>query len=454
MARKISNWKDYTFQSKKTFLIAYPVMLSQFGQVMVGVVDSMMVGRLGSESLAAASLGNSIFVLFLTFGIGISMGITPMVSHADGEGNRKRILEILKHGVFNNTIAGIILFLILLLAARAFTHLNQSQEVVKLAVPYFKIIAFSLVPFMIFQAFRQFTEGLGLTKQAMVVTITGNVINIILNYILIFGKFGFPALGLIGAGWATFIARMIMAVLMAMYVLISPRLAVIRAYFGWGNLDVYLIKKLLNIGVPIGFQFIFEVGAFSLSAIMVGWLGAIALAAHQIAISLASITFMMASGIASATTIRVGNQHGKRDYGTLRKVGFASFVMVILFMSINGIIMILGRNFFPTLYIDEPAVISLASSLLIVAALFQVSDGMQVVGLGACRGLVDVKVPTVYTLIAYWVIGLPVGYFLGIQMNWGAKGIWWGLLLGLTAAAILMFRRFNRQSLLLHKIHT
>ena len=439
--------KEYSLQFKQTFILAYPVMLSQLGQVMVGVVDSMMVGHLGTEPLAAASLANSVFVMFLTFGIGISMGITPMVAHADGEGNKKQIVDILKHGVLDNAVVGVLLFFLLLITSNTFFYLDQPSAVVALAIPYFRIISFSLIPFMVFQAFRQFTEGLGLTRQAMYITLTGNAINIVLNYILIFGKLGLPAMGLEGAGWATFIARCIMALLMILFALSSSKLKAYRVYYSGGSINRILVKKLLSIGVPIGFQFIFEVGAFTFSAIMIGWIGAVALAAHQIAISLASITFMMATGIASATTIRVGNQDGRRDYHALRKVGFTGYMMVILFMGANGIIMIIGRSFFPTLYINESEVITLASGLLIVAALFQVSDGMQVMGLGACRGMKDVKAPTIFTLIAYWIIGLPVGYMLGFQLNMGAKGIWWGLLIGLTVAAILMLTRFNRLSL-------
>jgi len=438
---------SYQFHFEKTFFLAFPVMMSQFGQVMVGVVDSMMVGRLGTEPLAAASLANSIFAMFLTFGIGISMGITPMVAHADGEGNKKNIVDILKHGVLDNAIVGILLFSILLVTSRSLEYMDQQPSVVELAIPYFHIISFSLVPFMIFQAFRQFTEGLGLTRQAMYITISGNVINILLNYILIFGKLGLPALGLEGAGWATFIARCIMAILMAMFVLFSPRLKKYRIYYSGSKINFGLVRRLMAIGIPIGFQFIFEVGAFTFSAIMIGWIGATSLAAHQIAISLASITFMMATGIGSATTIRVGNQNGRKDYIALRRVGFTGLLMVMGFMGINGLIMILGRSLFPTFYINDPEVISLASGLLVVAALFQVSDGLQVVGLGACRGLTDVRIPTLFTLIAYWIIGLPAGYLLGIELKMGAVGIWWGLLIGLTVTAFMMVLRFNKLSL-------
>jgi MATE family multidrug resistance protein len=299
---------------------------------------------------------------------------------------------------------------------------------------------------MIFQAFRQFSEGLSLTRQAMTVTIMGNLMNIGLNYILIFGKFGIPAYGLLGAGIATLISRIFMAFAMAGYVRLAARF---QRY--WNLLKSYaihrdLIKQLLNIGFPSGMQFIFEVGAFSMAAIMMGWMGTVSLAAHQIAINLASLTYMMATGIAAATTIRVANQLGRKDIAAMRKVGLIGFTMSGTFMGINALLLILGRKFLPGLYISDPEVIDLASLLIWIAAFFQLSDGIQVVGLGALRGMSDVKIPTVITLVAYWVLALPVGYVSGIIFKLGPTGVWIGLWTGLTAAAVMLFIRFYRIS--------
>ena len=299
---------------------------------------------------------------------------------------------------------------------------------------------------MIFQAFRQFTEGLSLTRQAMMITVSGNVLNIGLNYIFIFGKLGVPAYGLVGAGVATLISRIYMAGAMIAFVLYGRHFKKYWNYFNKKGFDKRLVRNILNIGLPSGLQFIFEVGAFSLAAIMMGWLGAISQAAHQIAINLAAITYMMATGLAAATTIRVGNQLGRKDFRTMREVGLTGFFMSGIFMGMNALILILGKSFFPTLYIHEIEVIRTATALISIAALFQLSDGLQVVGLGALRGMGDVKIPTLFTLVAYWILALPIGYLLGFTLKMGATGIWIGLLTGLTVAAVLLLLRFNKLS--------
>lgn len=441
-------FKDYLSLSKTTVRLAFPVMLSQLGQVLVGVADSVMVGRIGTVPLAGASLGNSIFVLFLTFGIGISFGITPLVAKADGEKNVKMSIDILKHGLLINIATGLILFSLLLLTTFLLPHLNQPDRVVRLALPYFIIISLSIVPFMIFQTFRQFTEGLSFTKQAMIITVSGNILNIVLNYVLIFGKMGFSPYGLTGAGIATLISRIVMALMMGIYVLYRKDFRKYWSEFSVKPINIHLLKSLLNIGLPSGFQFIFEVGAFSFAAIMIGWIGTIALAAHQVAVSLASLTYMMASGIATATTIRVGNQLGRKDISMLRKVGYNGFLLSGIFMGLNGVILILTRHFLASLYINDPEVINLAASLILVAAFFQISDGLQVVGLGALRGMADVRIPTWITLLAYWILALPIGYVTGILLSFGALGVWIGLLAGLTVTAILLILRFKRVCML------
>lgn len=297
----ILNFKD---NFSRTFYLAYPVMLSQLGQVLVGVADSMMVGRLGAEPLAAASLANSIFFVVLMFGIGVSMAITPLVAMADGNDNPKKISRIFNHGFVINMLTGFMLFLIIVFFSPMLNFLNQPKEVVVLAIPYLAIITLSLLPFMFFQTFKQFAEGLSQTKQAMYITLLCNALNVFLNWIFIYGKLGIPAMGLNGAGWATLISRVIMGMAIAYYVWKSKRYKPFELSFGFKNLNFPMVSKLLKIGVPTGFQFIFEVGAFSSAAIMMGWIGVNALAAHQIAINLASISYMMASGLSAAAMVR------------------------------------------------------------------------------------------------------------------------------------------------------
>ncbi len=441
--------EPYRIHIKKTFLIAYPVMLSHFGQILVGVADSVMVGQLGTVPLAAVSLANSIFVLILMFGIGISLAMTPLVAAAAGEHNRPRYGIIFKNSFVVNICAGILLSLLIISVTPLLYHLNQPEQVVDLAIPYLLIIVFSLLPFMFFQTFKQYAEGLSFTRNAMFITLSANLLNIILNYLLIHGKAGFPELGLNGAGWATFISRVLMAIAMAVYVYRSPWF--MKQYVTIRNLSRPMISKLLHIGIPTGMQYVFEVGAFSVAAIMMGWISAQALAAHQIAINLAAISYMLAAGIGAAATVRVGNELGKRDIFNMRRAGFSALLMSVALMSCSALIFIVGRYFLPSLYIDETSVIDLAASLLVIAAFFQLSDGLQVTGLGSLRGMADVKIPTIITLFAYWVVGLPVGYWLGFGLNFGPQGVWYGLLIGLSMAAVLLAFRFNSISLRLRK---
>lgn len=433
----------YKDHYKKNITLAVPVMLSQLGHVMVGVADSIMVGRLGTIPLAAASLGNSIFAVILMFGIGMSFAVTPLVAAADGEKNYRKSAKVFKHGLYINLVTGAFLFLLTFAGAPVLYLLNQPEEVVLMTIPYLGIIALSLIPFMIFQSFKQFAEGLSFTKNAMFITVASNLVNVGLNYVLIYGKLGFEPMGLVGAGWATFISRVIMAIAMAVYVIKGSKYQRYLKGFRFKGFSKKLVIRMVKLGFPTGMQFVFEVGAFSSAAIMIGWLGAQQLAAHQIAINLASISYMMATGISAAATVRVGNQLGKNDIPNLRLAGFTSFVMGIGFMSITGLIFILGKSFLPGLYINEEEVVNIASSLLVIAAFFQISDGIQVVGLGALRGLEDVRVPTIIAVIAYWLIGLPFGYFLCFELELGARGIWFGLLTGLSMAAIMLSYRFN-----------
>jgi len=375
-------------------------MLSQLGHMLVGVADSVMVGRLGATPLAAASLANVIFHLILMFGIGVSYGVTPLVAAADGEGDETRISQLLKHAFAINVLAGILLFGLILGASPGLYFLDQPEAVVEMAIPYLGIITFSIIPLMIFQTGRQFAEGLSMTRMAMVIVIVSNLINIVLNYLLIYGKLGFPALGLMGAGWASLISRVILAAWIILWIYYGKRFIAFRSGFSIKAYSRPFFRRILNIGIPAGVQYIFEVGAFGFAVIMMGWLGTNSLAAHQIAVNLAAITYMTASGLSAAATIRVGNQLGQKDITTLRTAAFSIFLMVIGFMACCAVLFILGRNFLPSLYISNDEVISIASGLLVIAGFFQLSDGIQVVSLGALRGLEDVRIPTLVTFVS------------------------------------------------------
>jgi len=429
---------------KQSWKLAYPVMLSQLSHVMVGVTDSIMVGHVGATSLAASSLANVIFNLLMLFGIGVSYAITPLVATADGENDPTKVSDVLRHGLFIAFINGLVLIVVVLLCRPLLYYIDQPEEVVQLAIPYLSILAFSLLPLLIFQSCRQFAEGLSNTRIAMIIMLGSVVLNVLLNYILIYGHIGFPALGLNGAGWGSLTSRIMMMFAILGYIYFGKQFSIYRAGLAIGNYSTKLFKRILNIGIPAGMQFIFEVAAFDFSAIMMGWLGTNALAAHQIAINLATISYMTTSGLASAATIRVSNELGKRDFKKLKDVAYTLILLALAFMTLWAIIFIVGRNVLPTIYIDNVDVISIAAPLIVIAGFFQLSDGVQVVFIGALRGLQDVKMPTVFIFFAYWIIGLPLGYYLGFKAGFGSVGIWYGLLTGLTVTAIAMFIRFRR----------
>jgi multidrug resistance protein, MATE family len=429
-----------------TFQLAYPVIIGQLGIIMMGVVDSLMVGHLGAAPLAAASLGNSLAFIILIIGIGVSLAVTPLVAIAVGANEFEDCGVYFRQSLLVNSILAIMIVLIVYFAADLIQYFDQPLEVQIMAASYMKIIGFSAVPLMFFQTYKQFIEGLSVMRPAMIIAILANIINVFANWVLIFGNLGFPALELNGAGWATFASRGFMALSIMVFVMKNKFFKQYDVSFHFKSINWHVIKKILSLGLPSGFQYFFEVGAFSFAVVMVGWLGTKQLAAHQIAINLASISFMAVLGISAAGSIRVGNAVGMKDIAETRRAGFTASLMGASIMSIAGIIFILLRNFLPSLYVNDEVVISYASSLLVIAALFQISDGTQAVGIGILRGLTDVKIPTAITFIAYWIVGLPVGYLLGFTFKLGVQGVWIGLLLGLTTSAILLTLRFNSRS--------
>ena len=413
---------------------------------MVSFVDSVLVGRTGTVPLAAVSLGVSSTTVLMILGIGLSMGSVPLVTAADGRHDMPALGRLLASSVWLSALVGLVLALVGQLVPPLLHYLGQEPEVARLAAPWVRVISWSLLPLMVFQGFREFAEGLGLTRQAMWLSVLANVVNAVLCYALVFGEWGAPRMGLMGSAWATLIARVLMAVLMAAYVLQARRLHAYRAAVTRWLPDGATLRRLFDVGAPIGVQMAFEVGAFAASAIMIGWLGASALAAHQVAINLASITYMAASGISAAATIRVGKLRGRGDLAGARQAGFAAYVLGLGFMGAMALLFIALRNVAPHIYSHDPLVVAQASTLLLIAALFQVSDGIQVVGLGALRGLEDVKVPSVVALLAYWAVALPVGYVLGFRLHFGAPGVWAGLLIGLSIVAVVLLLRFQRET--------
>ena len=427
-------------------------MLGMLGHTFVAFADNVMVGQLGTAELAAVSLGNSFIFIAMSLGIGFTTAITPLVAEADSSNNISSGKKAFKHGLLLSSILSVILFLIILLSKPLLNIMDQPEEVVELAIPYLDIVALSLIPLIIFQALKQFSDGLSNTKYPMYATILANVINIILNYLLIFGSFGFPKLGIVGAAIGTLISRIIMVYFLWMIFKSRSKFKAYITNLNFRKIEKTISIKLFNLGFPSALQMFFEVGIFTAAIWLSGVLGKNPQAANQIALNLSSMTFMVGIGLSVAAMVRIGNQKGLNDFINLRRIAFSIFFLTLLIEIIFATFFLVFREWLPTLYLDQydltnfkdnSEVILLASKLLLVAAFFQIFDGLQVVILGALRGLQDVKIPALITFISYWIVGFPICYYLGLYTNLKSVGIWIGLFTGLFVASILLYIRFN-----------
>ncbi len=422
--------------------LAYPIMIGQLGNVMVGFIDNVMVGKLGASSLAAVSLGNGLFFLALSLAIGFSLSITPLVAEADGQKDYLKISLLLKNGIALSTLLGGALFVVIKLLQPFLTLLDQPEEVVVLANPYINILAFSIIPLAMFQAMKQFSDGLSVTRYAMIATIIGNVLNVFFNYVLIYGKWGFPKLLLEGAAIGTLIARFSMVFFMLLIFYKQQNFKVYVSNIFSNILQLNIVKNLLKLGFPAALQMLFEFGIFISSIFLSGLLSTEDQAANQIALNVASITFMIAVGLGVTATIRTGNQLGKKDFKALIRIVRSILLLVFLIEFVFAIVLVFLKDYLPVFYISDVNVIALAAKLLLVVACFQISDGFQVVLLGTLRGLQDVNIPTLCLFIAYWCVGFPISYYLGNPSYLGSVGIWIGLFAGLTVSSGLLYIRY------------
>lgn len=437
------NFQKYTSEFRYNFELAIPVMIGHLGHVLVGLADNIMVGRLGAAPLAAVSLGNSFVFIAFSLGIGFSLAITPLIAESDGEKNIDKGRRLFQHSLILCAILGISMFLLLLIASPLMRYMDQPPEVVELAMPYLRIVAFSMIPLMIFQAYKQFTDGMSRTKYGMNATLLANVVNVVLNFVLIYGLWIFPRLELIGAAYGTLISRIVMMIFIIWILNTRDKF---KPFFQWLDLKEMrrsLFQKIINLGFPTAMQMLFEVGVFTAAIWLAGTIGTNDQAANQIALNLSSMTFMIAVGLGVAATIRVGNQKGLKNFRELRRISFSIFLQVIIIECVFALAFIIFKDVLPIVYINDKEVILTAASLLLIAGLFQLSDGFQVVVLGALRGLQDVKIPTYITFIAYWIVGFPTCYILAKICGLGSQGIWIGLLAGLTVSAVLLYLRFN-----------
>lgn len=446
------NLQQYTKEFSYNLKLAYPIILGMVGHTLVGIVDNIMVGKLGPTELAAVSLGNSFVFIAMSLGIGFSTAITPLIAEADGAKDVSGGRNVFQHGLLLCTVLGISLFAIIFFSKPLIAYMNQPVEVVEMAKPYLDIVAFSLIPLIMFQAYKQFADGKSETKYSMWATIIANIVNVVLNFLLIYGIWIFPKLGIIGAAIGTIASRIVMLIYMHLVLKSKPKFQPYFADFNFGALQKSVVQKITNLGLPSAMQMFFEVALFTGAIWLSGALGTTSQAANQIALSLASLTFMFAMGLSVAAMIRVGNQKGLLDYKRLQLVARSIFLLAIILEIAFALIFVLFHESLPELFVsttldinfaENQEVIAIAAQLLLIAAVFQISDGIQVVVLGALRGLQDVKIPMYITFVAYWIIGFPISIYLGLYTDLGAVGIWLGLLAGLTAAALFLYIRFE-----------
>ena len=443
---------QYTKEFRYNLNLSYPVIIGLLGHTMVQLIDNIMVGQLGTAELAAVSLGNSFFFVAMSLGIGFSTAITPLIAETDGMKDIFQGRNIFIHGLFLCVFLGIFLSLCVSVSKPLLFQMEQPDEVVVLAYPYLQWVGISLIPLICFQGFKQFSEGLSHTHPAMYATLLGNVINIILNYFLIFGFWIFPKLGVEGAAIGTLFSRCFMLIFIALYVRFNIRFKAYMTNLRFRITDLHLLRKIIKLGFPSALQMFFEVLFFTVAIWISGFLGKNPQAANQIALNLSSMTFMFAMGLSVTAMIRVGNQKGRQDFISLKRIAYSIFLLIFIFDIVFCLFFLLTSDYLPWIYLndnnllqikDVQEVVTIASSLLIASAFFQISDGLQAVVLGALRGLQDVNIPAFITFFSYGIFGIPVSFYLGIKTDLGAIGIWIGLLSGLTASAVLLFWRFQ-----------
>lgn len=419
-------------------------MLGQLGQFTVGVADNIMLGRYGKLELSAASLSNSIFFLLFPFILGITSSLAALVPEAGAKKDEERIKKLFTNGLLVALVISLVSFFIIKGLYPYIYYLDQPKELIDIMEGYTSIIMMSSIPMALFFVFRFTTDGLLRTYPAMIAMVLGNFINIALNYLLIYGKFGFSEMGLEGAAIGTLVSRIFMLVFFVVFFYKSSTFSVYLKSFSLKLYDKNILKDIFRIGIPSSLQLFFEIGAFASIAFIAGTFGVDYIAANQISIQVISVSFFLMTGISMTTTIRIGDYFGKKDFQSIEMVMKTNTILVVSFMLFMGVIFLSFRDYIPLIFNDDPNVVAIASSLLVVGAVFQLSDGIQMVGIGALKGLQDVKIPMLVTFIAYWVLGMPIGYFLGNYFELKTTGIWIGLSIGLTFSAVIYMFRFYK----------
>lgn len=428
---------------KKTLRLSIPVIIAQAGQITVGLIDNIMIGKLGTTPFAAASFTNTLFNLVLIFGLGYSFALTPLVGKSWGEEDHKTIGSWIKNGLMANAFMGVILVLVLLIMYFMIPFMGQPESVLQPSKDYLMILTISVFPMMVFYGYKQFAEGVGDTKTAMKIMLWANIINTIGNYIFMYGKLGAPEMGLQGAGVGTLISRIFMAVAFIVLFYKKEQYELFVKLYNQSSFCWKRFMKVVKLGIPLGGQTVMEACAFGLCAIMMGWVGEIGMAAHQIAITLSTLGFMIYQGLGAGTTIRVSHYKGQNDKEGIVRATKTAIMIMIIYSTFSVLLYWGARNILPLMFTQDPTVIQLAAQMLIVCGLFQLVDGVQIVIAGTLRGLADARIPAVITFISYFVLSIPFSYMSAFVWGYGAVGIWFGFPLGLFVCACLFQLRYK-----------
>ncbi len=431
-------------ESRATLLLAIPITIGQLSQMLMGITDSVMIGRTGAVPLAASSFGVGVFNIFFIVGLGLLTPVAVFASRARGAGRHDEAGEFLRHGIALALASGAIEVVLILYIGMRLEWFRQPPEVLAAVNPFFLLIGLSLVPVLAYLALRQFAESMGRPWVPMLVILGGVVLNAALNWVFIYGHLGAPRLGLTGAGISTLISRTLCSAVIFAWLRIDPAMRAAWPRRWFAPLSWPRLRTMLGVGLPVSGSLLFEGGAFAAATIMMGWLGAVPLAAHQVALSCAALTFMFSLGVSMAVGMQMSAAVGAGEHSRLRPIWVGGLGMGVALAAACAVVFLACGRAISHFFIDDPAVISTATTLLVVAAIFQIFDGGQVINSAALRGLTDVKVPAAITFVAYWVLALPMGYVLGVRGSFGPAGIWTGLAAGLSFAAILLGLRFVR----------
>lgn len=434
----------YIDKAKQIVKLAMPIIAGQLGQVLMGFFDTIQIGAMGHEYIAASGFANGIYWMTILLGMGILFAVSPLVSKAFGEQRGYRSIGVLKASLWVSLALTFIFMIIIFIIAENLTLFRHSETDNLLGHKFLGIVNYSTGFVFLFMAVKQFLDGMGRTKIGMQITVAGLIMNCILNWVLIYGKIGFPKLGIEGAAIANTLSRGAMCIAILIFIWKDAEVVRLRKeYKIHGEKSSKSILPILIIGIPAGLQFFWEVAAFTAGQVMSGWISTSAEAAHMIAIGLASITFMVLTGISSAGTILIGYAYGAKNKSDIRLSGYIVFLIALLIEVIFALVFLSCHSILPRLYTDDMDVISIASGMLIYGAFFQISDGLQAVAAGALRGMQDVKYPALIAFISYWIVMAPLCYYLAFTLEMGLKGIWIGFIVGLTVAALLQLIRFQ-----------